>query len=302
MLEILTPEWQYTHGPKGDFENILQVKEQRRLGTSRGGTCTPQAPVIAVRMDKASIPSKYKKVYVKADLWCYGPSLKGKNQLNRQDPDPVGRALTNLRVNTTITCTENIAQLETKDDDKEYCHAELKCFVTRGARVYCRKHHVALRLSVVHNVDGSYREVESVPCVRTARLSISEKAMCPRESDRKRKPFKPDSSQAQKKAKLDAFVKLEPSEPSIHPHLIQAFNPTLMPYLATSLPRTMVYPNPDLVVRCIDSRSASKNLVENLLVQTQGALTVRDPKALKALSGNCENGAPVLYPPSFLFS
>lgn len=184
-LEILSPEWKYENSVGGNFENILQVKEQRRLGTSRGNTTTPQAPVIHVRFQNDDVD---KKLFVRADLWCYGPAYRGKNSMNTLEPEDVtkGSPFTKLRGNTYITCTENIEELTVGSDGCSY--AKLKCFVTRGARVFCRKNHVALRVCVVSQEEGGiFREIAEISPIRTARLSISEKAMCPRESDRKRK-------------------------------------------------------------------------------------------------------------------
>lgn len=304
MLEIVSPEWRYSNGPAGDFEYILQVKEQRRLGTSRWGTCTPQAPAIVVRLPKKVMSIEDGEICVKADLWSFGPSFKGKNVLNHRAPDAVGSAFSKLRANTYITCTENIEKF-TDDKGDGYVYAKLKCFVTRGARVYCRKNHVALRLSVVSKREGTMKEIDSIPWVRTARLSISEKAMCPRESDRKRKT----TSIKQEVPDLLAHPVKRQKASETKPNLLKRTNtvalpqslmpPSLLPYLL----------QPDLFVGqqqlCTNplKPSASEKLVDTLLSYTNGAFPFSDALALKELSnGYANSGLPLLYPPSSLFS
>ena len=199
MLEILTKEWQYVDTEEANFENMLHIKEQRKLGTLRGPTSTPQAPVLRVRL-KADTPGLPDRCSIKAFLWSYGPAYVGKNRFERKEPEPVsgGEALTQLRKSTYITCSDNVEELsEAKADG--YRYAIIRCFITRGARVCCRKNHIALKLCVVRTRSQrqeakSMSGDEIVRCIapiRTARLSISEKAMCPRyaqkRASRKRK-------------------------------------------------------------------------------------------------------------------
>lgn len=317
MLEIVTPEWRYTQGDQCDFENILQVKEQRRLGTSRWGTCTPQAPAIVVRVSKHCLAASTGKgeLCVKADLWSFGPSYKGKNILNRQEPDATGSPFSKLRANTYITCTENVEKFVDEKDDG-YLYATLKSFVTRGARVYCRKNHVALRLSVIEKVRGSVLELESIPPVRTARLSISEKAMCPRESDRKRKSPSKASSLIQtskntinKRPKLDAEPEKVSSTSVGAPQVAEKnapfaqslMPPSLLPFLIQ--PDLFMTPSQSMTQIHPTKRSASQKLVDNLLNHTQGVLSLSDPRVLKALAQSQGTmGMSLLYPPSSLFS
>ena len=310
MLEIVSPEWQYAQGNEGDFERILQVKEQRRLGTSRWGTCTPQAPAIVVRLPKSSMPSTRGDVCVRAELWSFGPSFKGKNIMNQLPPDAKGSALSKLRANTYITCTENVEKF---DDDKgdDYVYAKLKCFVTRGARVFCRKNHVALRLSVVLKDAGSLIEVESIPWVRTARLSISEKAMCPRESDRKRKaPELTDHSpqgggaQAGKKRQRETPVTVESNVSPLlkgGPLPQSLVPPSMLPYILQ--PELFLAAPFSATATNLQKRSASEKLRDDLLSQTHGVLMLQEPLLLHALSGrNAKLPMGLLYPPSSLFS
>lgn len=193
MLEILTKEWQYVNTDEVNFETLLHIKEQRKLGTLRGPTSTPQAPVLRVRI-KADTEGLPRKCSVKAILWSYGPSYVGKNRFERKEPAPVtgGEPLTQLRRDTYITCADNVEELsEAKADG--YRYAVIRCFITRGARVCCRKNHIALKLCVVQT-SAQRKEpksmsgdavVQAIAPVRTARLSISEKAMCPRYGQKK---------------------------------------------------------------------------------------------------------------------
>ena len=251
---------------------------------------------------------------LRADLWSFGPSYKGKNVLNRQSPDANGGPFSKLRANTYITCTENIEKLVDEKDDG-YVYATLKCFVTRGARVFCRKNHVALRLSVVEKDNGSLREVEGIPSVRTARLSISEKAMCPRESDRKRKAPTLKSS-FQSKPSTETINKRQKRQ--VEPHtrtsavgatspekgvpLFQSLMPpSLLPFLMQ--PALCMAQSPDVMHTFLTKPSASQNLVDNLLSHTHGALSLSDPRVLKALAPSQDAlGMSLLYPPSSLFS
>lgn len=81
MLEVVTPEWRYNASTDtSNYGYVVQVKEQRRLGTVRGNTKTiPQAPSIRVRI-RADTPGLPKRASVKADLWTYGLAFKGRNR------------------------------------------------------------------------------------------------------------------------------------------------------------------------------------------------------------------------------
>mmetsp|Transcript_16941 Transcript_16941/g.22178 ORF Transcript_16941/g.22178 Transcript_16941/m.22178 type:complete len:361 (-) Transcript_16941:95-1177(-) len=220
-MEIVTPEWGYENSPEGNFDYILAIKEQRRLGTSRGNTAIPQAPVLQVRI-KADTPGLPENAAVRAELWNYGAATKGKRG-NREDPEEItkGEKLSQLRKNTYIACTHNV-ELFSQPAADGYRYASLSCFITRGARVISRKYHIALKLTVVvpkrgvkttpdevqtRNADGKWmsktqssklvkpnhedelieRTVSEIPPARTARISVSEKAMCPRECDQVKK-------------------------------------------------------------------------------------------------------------------
>mmetsp|Transcript_17961 Transcript_17961/g.22045 ORF Transcript_17961/g.22045 Transcript_17961/m.22045 type:complete len:367 (-) Transcript_17961:841-1941(-) len=189
MVEIVSPEWKYMNTEEFNFVRILNVKEQRRLGISRGKTTVPQAPSLSVRI-KAIQKGLTKNSCVRADLWCFGPAFADKSKIQFATPHPVtqGNKLTRLRGSTLITCKYNVEKFGEPEPDG-YRYADLKIFITRGARVCCRKNHIAFRLSVVNlNDDGAEEESKQIPVVRTSRVSISEKAMCPRESVRKNKP------------------------------------------------------------------------------------------------------------------
>lgn len=185
MLEILSPEWRYRPDEAGDINNILHVKELRKLGVSKDGSCTPQAAPIRVRLPRTCVFADLGHHFLKADLWCFGPAFKGRRRVYNQPPNKEGFRLTHLRPNKLIMCAHNLARFVEEED--EYMYAELRCSFTRGARVFCRKNHVALRLSVLVKNEIGMLELQSIPWIRTSRLSISEKAMCPRECDRKRK-------------------------------------------------------------------------------------------------------------------
>lgn len=90
MIEVLTPEWRYI--PSKDTSNysyVVQVKEQRRLGTVRGNTRTiPQAPAIRVRI-KADTPNLPAKASIRAELWTFGTAFEGRHRHDFIPPQPV---------------------------------------------------------------------------------------------------------------------------------------------------------------------------------------------------------------------
>lgn len=96
-MEIVTAEWAYN--PEEDRSNygyVVQVKEQRRLGTVRGNTKTiPQAPSIRVRI-KADTPGLPKDASIKADLWTYGVAFKGRNRHEFIPPQSVSNSNSNI--------------------------------------------------------------------------------------------------------------------------------------------------------------------------------------------------------------
>jgi len=188
-VEIVTSEWKYFDSDEYNFCRILNIKEQRRLGISRGRTAVPQAPTLAVRI-KADTKGLTNESAVRADLWSFGPAFEDKSKIRRAEPFPVdkGSKLTKLRGSAVITCKYNVVQFGQVEPDG-YRYADLKIFITRGARVCCRKNHIAFRLSVVEKIDDeTFKRNTLIPITRTSRVSISEKAMCPRDSSRKSKP------------------------------------------------------------------------------------------------------------------
>jgi len=192
VLEIVTPEWQYFDNDDFNFNEtrVVPVKEQRRMGTQRGNKTTPQAPAIEVRAKGLpDIP-----IACRCRLWNFGSCL------DKEPPKHDGTAmqLTMLRTNVQIEVTENVAIFGPTQEDG-YRHARLRCFITRGARVQCRKFHIAFYIDCVYLPpgmaipgpdDSSFAIgdlVEMFPWVRSARMSISEKAMCPRLHDKTKK-------------------------------------------------------------------------------------------------------------------
>ena len=177
-FEILTPEWQYSPGPQGDFEYVLPVKERVRFGTRSRCMSTPQAPAIEVRLHKKFLANgnKQRHHFAKAELWCFGAAFEGEEEKTKKSPDCSGFPFTELAPNTAIGCSENIVELIDRHNDS-YLYAKMSCIITRGARVYCRKNHVALRLSLLGTPKSEIEEGVALPWGRTARLSISEKAM-----------------------------------------------------------------------------------------------------------------------------
>ena len=90
LLEVVTPEWRYNStADTSNYGYVVQVKEQRRLGTVRGNTKTiPQAPSIRVRI-RADAPGLPVRASVKADLWTYGVAFKGRNRHEFIQPQEV---------------------------------------------------------------------------------------------------------------------------------------------------------------------------------------------------------------------
>lgn len=196
-LEIVTPEWQYFDTDEYNFDEakVVPVKEQRRMGTQRGNKTTPQAPALEVRAK--GLPTTV-PVACRCRLWNFGSCTE------REPPKHDGSAtqLTTLRANVQIEVTENVAVFGPVQEDG-YRYARLRCFITRGARVQCRKFHIAFLIDCVYLPPGSAapgpddssfavgEPVEDFPWTRSARMSISEKAMCPRSHDKfKRKQKK----------------------------------------------------------------------------------------------------------------
>lgn len=178
MLEIVTPEWQYVPGKRGDFDTVVQVKERRRLGTPKKGDASAQAPAIEVRLHKRFLPKKCHQVFAKAEVWCYGPSSEEKKSIQYKAPQLKGSPLRELRAGAPIKCEENLAEfLDSQENDHVY--AKLRCILTRGARVFCRQNHVALCIRVCSRTNGRLEAVKTIQRARTARVSISEKSMRP---------------------------------------------------------------------------------------------------------------------------
>jgi hypothetical protein len=192
VLEIVTPEWQYYDNDDYNFDEnrIVPVKEQRRMGTQRGNKTTPQAPAIEVRA-KGLPPVP---IACRCRLWNFGSALEKEAPRH----DGTAQQLTMLRANVQIEVTENVAMFGPVQDDG-FRYARLRCFITRGARVQCRKFHIAFYLDCLYlppNMatpgpdESSFavgNMVENFPWARSARMSISEKAMCPRLHDKTKK-------------------------------------------------------------------------------------------------------------------
>ncbi|CAK9077354.1 unnamed protein product, partial [Durusdinium trenchii] len=78
--------------------------------------------------------------------------------------------------------------------DDGFRYATLKCAITRAARILCKRNHIAVRLDCVRaeldDARTGYKVLgvsDRVLPARTRRISISEKAMCPRACDVKKR-------------------------------------------------------------------------------------------------------------------
>lgn len=160
------------------------------MGTQRGSKTTPQAPALEVRA-KGLPPVQ---VACRARLWNFGPCSDGEPPRH----DGTATQLSLLRANVTIDVTENVA-IFGPTQENGFRYAKLRCFINRGARVQCRKFHTAFMLDCVYLPPGAPTPgpeesnfavgppVENFPWTRSSRMSISEKAMCPRINDRSKK-------------------------------------------------------------------------------------------------------------------
>ncbi|KAH9260732.1 hypothetical protein BASA81_001199 [Batrachochytrium salamandrivorans] len=192
ILEVVTPEWKYFDCDEYNFDEsrIVCIKEQRKMGTQRGSKTTPQAPALEVRA-KGLPPTQ---IACRARLWNFGPCSDGEPPRH----DGTAQQLSLLRANVTIDVTENVAIFGPVQENG-FRYARLRCFINRGARVQCRKFHTAFMLDCVYLPPGAPIPgpeesnfavgplVENFPWTRSSRMSISEKAMCPRINDRSKK-------------------------------------------------------------------------------------------------------------------
>lgn len=229
-MEIITPEWQYTNTDEFNFDKILSIKEGRRLGATGRGTSIPQAPPLVVRI-KADQEGLTSFSAVRADLWCFGAATidESTKELSKPVSPTSGNKIDIVRGSAPIKCEYNVAKFGSTSSDG-YRYAVLKVLVTRAARVHCRKNHVAFRLSVIEKPDGSvWKENDCFPVVRSCRISISEKAMCPRScvrgknghcavhKPRKRRLRKVENSNKKAKSTTPAQPISIPAEDDSHP-------------------------------------------------------------------------------------
>ena len=70
-------------------------------------------------------------------------------------PVEEGELFATLRKDMKIECKDNVASFEkVEGKDPNFLYAYLKCFITRGARINCRKNHIAFRLRVINAFTG----------------------------------------------------------------------------------------------------------------------------------------------------
>mmetsp|Transcript_14790 Transcript_14790/g.24061 ORF Transcript_14790/g.24061 Transcript_14790/m.24061 type:complete len:336 (+) Transcript_14790:361-1368(+) len=185
-LQIASPTWKEA---QMDSDDVLLIKEKRKFGTARRSmaTNTPQVPALVVRVPAKAFDES-KSVGVRAQLWDYGPASRFGAQTQGQE----GSLFNKLRNGSMIECHDNVGVFGAEEKDG-FRYATLRCSITRAARIPCKRHHIALRLDTVYienTEDGGIRVLgvaEKCVPTRTRRISISEKAMCPRACDMEKK-------------------------------------------------------------------------------------------------------------------
>ena len=195
--------WQYTDTDENNIHNILAIKEQRKLGTIRGKSTIPQAPGIHVRVKGAGMGPLRAKVF----LWDFGPCQQSNANKTYVPPDHDhgGSQLEELRPQVYIDIEDEVADFSENQDSEGYRNAVLKCAVTRGARIMCRRRHIAFKIVLFAGEQIHPR----FNYIRTSRLAISEKAMCPRDGAKPKKTSASKTSEpgASKKKKSEKLRK-----------------------------------------------------------------------------------------------
>lgn len=195
-LEIVTDAWKTTHND----DSILNVKEKRPLGAFRGKTSVPQAPQILLRL-ASRVSSSLKDappggmLGVRAQLWDYGPAPNTKKRSSwNSSPQSKktikgGAPFERLFNGLPIAVEDSMATFGSPDNEG-YRYSSLRCIISRAARIPCKQRIIAFRLQLAwlrqnEATDGLefIDYVDKVPSIRSRRMSISEKAMCPRVCD-----------------------------------------------------------------------------------------------------------------------
>mmetsp|Transcript_3429 Transcript_3429/g.5839 ORF Transcript_3429/g.5839 Transcript_3429/m.5839 type:complete len:453 (+) Transcript_3429:138-1496(+) len=184
-MEIFTEVWQ----ERENSSEILHIKEKRPFGATRGNTSVPQVPELVVRIHRSKIDllaNGRRNLAVYATLWDYGASTG----FCPESADS-GTKFSKLRNGFEIKCFNHISLIGDIQNDG-YAYAVLKCAISRAARILCKRRYIALKLECVRveicSGEIKVTEIESkIPAIRTRRISISEKAMCPRSCDQGKK-------------------------------------------------------------------------------------------------------------------
>jgi len=185
-LEIVTEEWKVCKIMHDD--DLLGIKENRAFGASRSKKKNKQAPMLKVRLQGSESLLQEPDLALRARLWNFGP-------VNSAFAGPLSDSAFRGTVfddhdGKKVDLVANVVDFGKIELDG-HRYAILRSVITRGVRVACRKNDIALKLECVRrsspDVDASTLVVlPFVNPIRTRRISVSEKAMCPRKCDMQR--------------------------------------------------------------------------------------------------------------------